>query len=127
MPTGFYENQNINRIDKIMGKESEIKFKINLDENQVPEKIQWYAEGSEKNKETLSRAIMLALWDQEENNTLRIDLWTKDMMVDEMKKFTCQNIITMADAFERSTGEHETAKEIREFGKKIAQKLGVLK
>lgn len=110
-----------------MGKESEIKFKISLDENQVPEQIQWSAEGSEKNKETLSRAIMLALWDQEENNTLRIDLWTKDMMVDEMKKFTCQNIITLADAFERSTGELEVAKEIREFGKNIAKKMGVLK
>ena len=64
---------------------------------------------------------------QEENNTLRIDLWTKDMMVDEMKKFTCQNIITMADAFERSTGENEVAEEIRAFGKQIAIKMGVLR
>ena len=70
---------------------------------------------------------MLALWDQDENNTLRIDLWTKEMMVDEMKKFTCQNIITLADTFERSTGEQKIADEIREFGKEIAVKLGVLK
>ena len=110
-----------------MAKESEIKFKINLDENQVPEKIEWKAEGSEKDKENLSKAIMLALWDEEENNTLRIDLWTKNMMVDEMKKFTCQNIITMADAFERSTGEQGIAKEIREFGQSIARKMGVMK
>ena len=110
-----------------MGKESEIKFNIKLDENQVPEKISWKAEGSEKDGSNQSKAIMLALWDQEENNTLRIDLWTKEMMVDEMKKFTCQNIITMADAFERSTGEQGIAKEIRDFGKSIAVKMGVLK
>lgn len=110
-----------------MSRESEINFKISLDENQVPEKIVWKAEGSEKDEETSSKGIMLALWDQEENNTLRIDLWTKEMMVDEMKKFTCQNIITLADAFERSTGEQDVAKEIREFGKGIAKKMGVLK
>jgi len=110
-----------------MAKESEIKFKIQLDENQVPEKINWQAEGSEKDSSNTSKAIMLALWDQEENNTLRIDLWTKEMMVDEMKKFTCQNIITLADTFERSTGEQEIAEDIRQFGKDMAIKLGVLK
>ena len=110
-----------------MGKKSEIKFEVSLDENQVPEKIEWIAEGSEKDKLNSSKAIMLALWDQMENNTLRIDLWTKDMMVDEMKKFTCQNIITLADAFERSTGEQKIAEEMREFGKGIAIKMGVLK
>jgi len=106
---------------------SEIKFTISLDENQVPEKIQWEAEGSEKEGDNLSKAVMLALWDQEENNTLRIDLWTKDMMVDEMKKFSCQNIITLADSFERATGEAKLANEIREFGKDLGIKLGVLK
>jgi gliding motility-associated protein GldC len=110
-----------------MAKESEIAFKISLDENHLPEKIEWKAEGSDKNKENLSKAIMLALWDEEENNTLRIDLWTKEMMVDEMKKFTCQNIITLADAFERSTGEKGVAEEIRKFGKDIAIRMGVLK
>lgn len=107
-------------------KKSEIKFTISLDENQVPEKIEWEAEGSEKGRDNISKAIMLALWDQDENNTLRIDLWTKEMMVDEMKKFSCQNIITLADAFERATGEQEVAKEIRNFGKQIGKKLGVL-
>lgn len=110
-----------------MGKKSEIKLAVQLDENNVPNKINWTAEGSDKGGNNQSKAFMLALWDEEENNTLRIDLWTKEMMVDEMKKFACQNIITMADSFERSTGETEVANEMREFGKKIAMKLGVLK
>ena len=110
-----------------MSRESEINFKIKLDENQVPESIEWSADGSEKDQKSLSKAINLAIWDEEENNTLRIDLWTKGMMVDEMKKFAAQNIITMADSFERSTGEKAIAEEIRAFGKKIAAKMGVLK
>ena len=108
-------------------KKSTISFTIELDENQVPEKIKWSAEGSEKENVNDSKAVMLTVWDQEENNTLRIDLWTKEMMVDEMKKFTCQNIITMADSFERATGENAVADEIRKFGEHIAKKLGVMK
>ncbi len=108
-------------------KKSEIKFSIELDENHIPEKIKWEAEGSEKEGANLSKAVMLALWDQDENNTLRIDLWTKDMMVDEMKKFSCQNIITLADVFERATGDQAMADEIRTFGKHMGIKLGVLK
>ncbi len=110
-----------------MAKQSEINFKVELDENQVPETIKWKAEGSEKDQYNSTKAVMLALWDEEENNTLRIDLWTKGMMVDEMKKFTCQNLITMADGFERSTGEKGLAEEMRQFGKDMAIKLGVLK
>lgn len=108
-------------------RKSSINFNVELDENQVPEKISWSAEGSEKDKLNDSKAIMLSIWDQEENNTLRIDLWTKEMMVDEMKKFTCQNIITMADTFERATGDASVADEIRKFGEGIAKKLGVMK
>lgn len=108
-------------------KKSTITFTVELDENDVPENISWSAEGSDKGDNNNSKAVMLSLWDQEENNTLRIDLWTKAMMVDEMKKFACQDIITMADSFARATGENEIAEEIREFGKSIAIKLGVLK
>ena len=106
---------------------SSIHFDISMDENMVPNNISWRAQDSDKSGENNSKAAMLAIWDEEENNTLRIDLWTKSMMVDEMKKFTCQNIITLADSFERATGEHSIANEIREFGKDIAQRLGVLK
>lgn len=110
-----------------MKKKSNIQFQIEMDENKVPEQITWQADDSASEGEKASKAIMLALWDQDENNTLRIDLWTKDMLVDEMKKFTCQNIITMADSFERSTGEKEIAEEMRKFGQDIAIRMGVLK
>jgi gliding motility-associated protein GldC len=105
---------------------SEIKFKIGMDENNVPEEITWQAEGSERAEGQEAKAMMIALYDEKEENTLRIDLWKKDLMVEEMMKFTCQNIITLADAFARATGEEEYAEEIRAFGKSIAVKMGVL-
>lgn len=105
-------------------RESEINFKVTLDENNLPEKINWSAtEGAESSS---SKAVMIALWDSKENNTLRIDLWTKDMMVDEMKQFYHQCLLSMADTFDRATGETEVAKEMRGFAQHFGEKMELI-
>lgn len=106
-----------------MSKKSEINFTINLDENHIPEKIEWNATDSGEDGTKEAKALMMSLWDPNENNTLRIDLWTKEMMVDEMKHFFFQSFITMSDTYERATGDKEVADEIKDFVKKIGQKL----
>ena len=90
----------------------------------VPEKIDWIADGKQ---ESTCKAIMTSVWDEKESNTLRIDLWTKEMMVEEMRHFTVQTIITMADTFERATNDAKGAEDLREFGKSFGKQLGVIK
>jgi gliding motility-associated protein GldC len=105
-------------------KTSDIKFTVTLDENNLPQKIDWSAtDGGEK---STSKSVMIALWDAKENNTLRIDLWTKDMMVDEMKQFYHQCLLSMADTFERATGEQEAAKEMRGFAQHFGEKMELI-
>ena len=105
-------------------KTSEIKFTVSLDENNLPEKIDWSA--TDGNETSNSKSLMIALWDANENNTLRIDLWTKDMMVDEMKQFYHQCLLSMADTFERATNEAEMAKEMRGFAQHFGEKLNLI-
>ncbi|MBL7884992.1 MAG: gliding motility protein GldC [Bacteroidia bacterium] len=105
-------------------KTSEIKFTVTLDENNLPEKIDWTAEDA--GEKSTSKSLMIALWDAKENNTLRIDLWTKDMMVDEMKQFYHQSLLSMADTFERATGETEAAKEMRGFAQHFGEKMELI-
>jgi gliding motility-associated protein GldC len=105
-------------------KQSEIKFTVTLDDNKLPEKIDWSA--SDAKVESTSKAVMIALWDTAEKNTLRIDLWTKDMLVDEMKQFYHQNLLSMADSFERATGEIEAAKAIRSFAQEFGERLNLV-
>ena len=69
-----------------MSKTSEIKVNIALDENNVPEKLLWTAQDGGVEQEE-AKALMLSVWDSKAKETLRIDLWTKDMPVDEMKQF----------------------------------------
>jgi gliding motility-associated protein GldC len=105
-------------------KKSEIKFTVTLDENNLPEKIDWSA--TDGNEQSSSKSVMIALWDAKENNTLRIDLWTKDMIVDEMKQFYHQCLLSMADTFERATGEAEAAKEMRGFAQHFGEKMELI-
>lgn len=108
-------------------KKSDINLSILLDENAVPEAIQWNASDSGINGLQSAKAMMLALWDEKEKNTLRIDLWTKEMNTDEMKNFFYQTIMTMADTFERATGEDKMAKEMREFGMDFGEKMELIR
>lgn len=102
-------------------KQSEIKFTVTLDENNMPQKIDWNA--TDGGVESSSKAIMLSVWDSEAKNTLRIDLWTKEMMVDEMKQFFHQNLLSMADTLERSTGEKEAARAMRNFAQEFGERM----
>jgi len=100
---------------------SDIRLTVHLDENRVPERIDWEAEdGGVKSS---SKAILLSVWDEKEANTLRIDLWTKEMSVEEMKAFFHQNLMTLADTFERATGEGKMAAQMRDFGAYFAENM----
>lgn len=103
---------------------SEIIFKVSLDENNLPEKIEWEAPGN--NEKSACNSLMVALWDAKENNTLRIDLWTKTMSVDEMKKFYHQNLVTLTDTYLRATGDQQTADKAKAFFKELGKASGVL-
>ncbi|MFZ1547605.1 MAG: gliding motility protein GldC [Candidatus Nitrotoga sp.] len=95
---------------------SEIKFTVTRDDKKVPEKIDWSA--SDIQEQTAeSNAVMIALWDGKARNTLRIDLWTKSMMKEDMKKFYHQSLLFMADNFERATGNVEASQAMRNFAR----------
>ncbi len=106
-------------------KQSEIKFIITLDDNKMPQSIDWSA--SDGKAASTSKAVMISLWDTREGSTLRIDLWTKDMLVDEMKQFYHQNLLSMADAFERATREVEAAKAMRNFAREFGERMNLTK
>ncbi|MBS1638344.1 MAG: gliding motility protein GldC [Bacteroidetes bacterium] len=103
---------------------SEIKIKVTVDENHLPHQIVW--EAPDAGETSACKSMMLALWDEKENNTMRIDLWTKDMSVDEMKKFFHQNIVTLTDTYLRATGDEATVKDIRNYMSELGKRMGVL-
>jgi len=87
---------------------SEIKFEIESDEKNIPERIVWNATDKPGDQEQ-TRAISVAVWDHVEQNTLRIDLWTKDMPLDEMRRFYINALAGMAESVKVATGDNEMA------------------
>lgn len=106
-----------------MEKKSTIHLDVTLDSNKVPETIHWQAAEGGVSHPTEAKAFMLSIWDLNENAALRIDLWTKKMMVDEMNDFFFQTMMTMADTYERATNQKELAEEIRVFSKSFKTKM----
>ncbi|MEE9348941.1 MAG: gliding motility protein GldC [Flavobacteriaceae bacterium] len=93
---------------------SEIKIKVGLDENRVPEQLFWSADdGNVDNME--SKAVLLSVWNSDEKETYRVNLWTKDMPVNEMKQFFHQTLVAMADTFETATGDDKMTATMRDF------------
>jgi len=108
-----------------MTKKSQIIVDIETNENNVPESIHWTAQDGNVNQ-AKAKAMILAFWDEKEQNAMRIDLWDKDMTVDDMKKFFHQTLLTMADSFERATGENNIAEDLRDYCYHFADKMGIL-
>ena len=97
--------------------QSTISIDVNLDDQKIPHQIMWSATQSSSEEKQEAKAMMISFWDGKEKAALRIDLWTKEMMVDEMADFYYQTMMTMADTFERATHQKELVGEMKYFAK----------
>jgi gliding motility-associated protein GldC len=102
---------------------STIRLDITLDTDRMPEKITWNASGTTADDDREAKAVMLSMWDGADRTALRIDLWTKAMMVDEMADFYYQTFMTMADTYDRATHSNELSNDIRKFAKDFYNKF----
>ena len=105
-------------------RKTQITIDVELDENHVPEKMTWNAQdGGIEAQET--KATMISVWDHKAMEALRIDLWTKEMPVDQMKMFIHQILISLGNTYERATGEEDVAKWMEEIAEEFAQKSAI--
>lgn len=102
-----------------------INIEVELDEKNIPENIQWSATDLQGYDEANCRAMILSMWDHTRKDTLRLDLWTKDMTVDEMKIFFHQTLVTMADTLEKSINDPRISGDMRDFCAYFAEKMEI--
>lgn len=93
-------------------KQSEINFTVHLDEQNIPDKIYWDATDNPNEGLSDTRAIAIALWDHYHRGTMKIDLWTKEMEVGDMKRFYIEVLSGIADTVLTATGDQKMADEI---------------
>jgi len=103
---------------------SKIVFDVELDKDQVPEKISWNATDNPAGESpTETKAVSISLWDQAQKQSLRIDLWAKDMPVDEMKRFYIESLAGIGDSIKRSTGDEGMSQKIHDLCEHLVEYL----
>ena len=102
---------------------STITIDVHLNKDKVPENITWNASDTTIENAQKAKAMMLAFWDGAEKTALRIDLWTKDMMMDEMADFYYQMFMTMADTFNRATRQQGLTDDMKKFATAFTEKF----
>ena len=104
----------------------EMSFKITLDDKNIPESIRWETNSSDTQDIQDCKSLMISIWDPQKKNTVRFDLWTKEMMHHEMSMLIFQSLLMMADTYSRATGNKKLAQELRNFAEDFGIKAKVI-
>lgn len=107
-------------------KKSKISFEIELDENNLPQTILLNTDDGQL-KAAAIKSFLISAWDKQTNETLRIDLWTKEMMVNEMLIMYHQTLLSMATSLEKATNEHKLADALRDYCAFFGEQSGIIK
>lgn len=102
-----------------------LKFEVELDENNLPNSIKMLEEKASNSSIDL-KALMIAGWDAKRKETLRVDIWTKDMPVNDMFIMYHQNMTGMATSLEKSTGQNKLANALRDYCDFFAKETKIL-
>ena len=107
-------------------KKTKITIDVNLDENNIPEEMRWTApDGGVSDMDT--KAMLLSFWDSENQETLKMDLWVKEMPEDQMQLFFHQTLVSLSDTFYRATQDEKMTATMKDFCDYFEEKLELKK
>jgi gliding motility-associated protein GldC len=87
--------------------ESEIILSVTLDQDRIPVKMTWDATSAGMESKKACKSMILSFWDESGNSSYRLDLWTKDMSINEMHRFTFETMMAVTETYERATSDKQ--------------------
>ncbi len=105
-------------------KKNKITIEVGLGEDQIPETIHWTA--TQKENASEAKAFLLSIFEKDSLDTLKIDLWTKEMQVTEMDRFFYQTLRALADTYYKSTNNKNLAGDMQRFVQYFAEETGII-
>ncbi len=105
---------------------TDIKITVGLNETNTPVTIQWYAADANRKEPHPCKGLLLSLFDKENLETLKIDLWTTDMQVIEMDRFMFQTLRGLADSYFKATQNTELANDMQRFVQYFGEKTEIV-
>jgi len=115
-------------MDKIVKKTSNIEVRVGLNEANLPVKIEWKSEDHPDLKEFQEcKAMMLGFFAKESLETMKMDLWTTEMQINEMDRFMFQSLRAMAEMYFRATKNKELGSDMQKFVQYFGEQTKILK
>lgn len=100
---------------------SQIRLFVDQNDDTV-QRIRWEADEAQQPGQNEARAMILALWDHVARSSLRIDLWTHDMSIDDMNDFVFQTLVSLADTYGKATNNQALMGEMKIFARDFADR-----
>ena len=114
-------------MDKEITKKTKIEINVGLNAENVPVEMDWHSEDNPNaTGPQATKAMLLSIFDKENKETLKIDLWTYDMQVMEMDRFFYQTFRGLADTYYKATQNRELAVEMQKFVQYFGEKTEVI-
>ena len=106
-------------------KTSNIQVAVGLDEERMP--VDMTLSGSDFPEPQAVKAMLLSVFDVERRETLKVDLWTRDMQVIEMDRFMFQTLRGLADTYRNATNNTALANAMQQFVDYFGKQTEILK
>jgi gliding motility-associated protein GldC len=115
-------------MDKEIVKSSTITIEVGRNKDNMPVEILWHSsDAPPQYPKQDAKAMLLAFFDRESQDTLKMDLWTMDMQVEEMDRLMFHAFRTMTDTYFRATGNKELAEQMQNFVQYFGEKTQIIK
>ncbi|NOT36126.1 MAG: gliding motility protein GldC [Saprospiraceae bacterium] len=109
-----------------MPRSTEVNIKVQLGDDNIPERIHWTATESKDNSSANAKAILVSIFEEETKDTLKLDLWTKDMQVHEMDRFVYHTLRALSETYLRATNNNALANDMMNFAQYFGEKVEVI-
>ena len=105
-------------------KTSQISVAVGLDDERMP--VDMTLSGTDFPEPQVIKAMLLSVFDADRKETLKIDLWTKDMQVQEMDRFVFQSLRAMTDTYVKATNNAALANQMAKFVAYFGEQTGII-
>ncbi|MEM8583578.1 MAG: gliding motility protein GldC [Bacteroidota bacterium] len=102
---------------------SEIRVGIGLDEEKMPVQLDYAGQGESPRD---CKAALLSFFARDTKETMKIDLWTKDMQIVEMDRFFYQTLRSMTETYFKATQNKDLANDFQQFVFYFGRKTGAI-
>lgn len=101
-----------------------ITIEVGLDNEGMNVDMIWHADDAASIHN--AKAMLLGFFDRESKDTMRIDIWTKDMMVMEMDRFVYYSLRGLADTYLKASANKELAEHMQKFAHYFGEKTEII-